>query len=88
MKDIEALAKIGEKIVLGKLSNSLNIITNGLAFRKEDLRDRWKSEFKRGVESYKEERDKAISLGLDISDYEKEFLGLTNRYSEITGEKI
>lgn len=86
-KDIGALAKIGEEVVLSRLSGSLNNITNGLILRREDLRgDNWKYEFKEGVKSYKENRDKAVSLGLDISDYEKEFSELVDSYSKITGE--
>jgi len=84
-KDIEALAKIGEQVVLNKLDNSINELTRELVYREQDSRHEWEEGFRTKSKLYQEERDNAINLGLDVSYYEKEFFELTDKYSKITG---
>jgi hypothetical protein len=86
-KDIEALAKIGERVVFDRLNNSLNELTRELAFREQDERHEWVTGFKIKAELYTKIRNDAVNLGLDVSKYEEEFSRLDKKYSELTGEK-
>jgi hypothetical protein len=87
-KDIEALAKIGEQVVFGKLNNSLNELTRELAFREQDSRHEWETGFKIKAELYIQIRNQAFNLGLNVLHYEAEFSRLNKRYSELTKKEL
>jgi len=79
-KNIEALTEIKPlDIVIEAMKTELENEKNGFAY--------WKQNFRIEVNMYKKAKNKAVSSGFDFSDYEKEFLELTRKYSEITGEK-
>jgi hypothetical protein len=87
-KNIEALAQIGEWVMLEKLNDALNGLTKELAFRTQDLRHEWETGFKKMAELYTKIKDEAVNLGLDVSDYECEFSKLSKRYSEIAKKDL
>lgn len=90
MKNIERLAVIREQYLLLRLDSFIKKhMESSLNNRKrEDYSFFWKNYFKEGVTGYKEARELAVSSGLDISEYDKRFLELTQLYSELTGEKL
>jgi hypothetical protein len=89
MKDIEGLAAIGEEVILGRLDNIITVNIKYVLEEKSKLKSAakfWKEDFKAGVLGYVEVRTIAVSLGLDVSEYDKEVSELTEEYSQLTGE--
>jgi hypothetical protein len=84
-KDIEGLAKIGEELLLQRLNLSVFVLDQRL----DDVGNSqisWKDNFRNGIYIYRKIRNHATSLGLDVSEYDKKILALTELYSKITGE--
>jgi hypothetical protein len=87
-KNIEALAKIGEKVILKGLNDSLNQVVISLTLREQSYGPDWKMDIRYNAEVYRKEKDRAVKLGLDVSSYEEEFSRVNKRYLEITGENL
>jgi len=85
-KNIEALAKIGEETVLGKLKDSAGVLNYQFEFNEKHPNNYWKHNFRLGAFFYREKRKEATELGLDVSMYDLEFSKAITKYVELTGE--
>jgi len=87
-KDIEKLAEIGEKFLLGRLENLLSHLEKGskLYWKRNRSNEGGRDLMVETVHHYKKFREEALECGLDIIPYDKEvqgYLDILNKYFEI-----
>ncbi len=87
-KDIARLAEIGEESVRGKLTDAvywcrlpINDMKNYGTYKMG-----WDRQAIHRIQMYRNVRNNAVSLGVDVSEFDRQVLELTGLYSMLTKE--